>query len=275
VEQVLMNLVVNARDAMPGGGTLTISTARAEIDAALARRHASLAPGAYVALTVADTGIGMDAATRDRIFEPFFTTKGVGKGTGLGLATVYGVVKQSDGHILVQSEPGRGTIITIYFPFAPEPALHATAPRASSRSNAAIPGGSETILIVEDEDAVRDVIRRVLTARGYTVLEAAEGAEALAVATRHQAPIHLVLSDVVMPNMNGRELAERLRTVRPDTRVLFMSGYDDDAIARRGVLAPGVAFIEKPFTIDAIARRVRDVLDEVGTHAGDIGAQSD
>jgi PAS domain S-box-containing protein len=276
LEQVLMNLVVNARDAMPAGGTLTVATTLAEIDAALARRHGSLIPGSYVALSVTDTGIGMDAATQDRIFEPFFTTKGVGKGTGLGLAMVYGVVKQSDGHILVRSTPGQGTKVTIFFPRIAESASASHAAGFMAASADATPGGSETILVVEDEEAVRDVIRRVLTAQGYTVLEAAEGAGALAALARHPTPIHLVLSDVVMPNMHGRELAERLRAAHPGTRVLFMSGYDDDAIALRGVLAPGTAFIEKPFTVEQLARRVREVLDGAGAHGGSgIGARID
>jgi PAS domain S-box-containing protein len=264
LEQVLMNLVLNSRDAMPDGGRITISASPAQVDADMSRREAGLEAGSYVILTVADTGAGMDAATRDRIFEPFFTTKGVGKGTGLGLAMVYGVVKQSGGSIRVESEPGRGTSITIYFPVSAALEDSGAGYRGALPTRDATPRGSETVLIVEDEGAVRDVVRRVLTAQGYTVLEAAGGAEALAVAARHPARIHLVLSDVVMPNMNGRELVEQLRAVRPGLRVLFMSGYDDDAIAQRGVPAPDTAFIEKPFTIDALARRVRAVLDEAG-----------
>jgi PAS domain S-box-containing protein len=260
LEQVLMNLVVNARDAMPTGGELSISAASVQVDATTARRHVGLAPGAYVMLTVSDTGVGMDAATQQRIFEPFFTTKGVGKGTGLGLSTVYGVVKQSDGHIFVQSAPQRGTTFTVYFPrIGHAPVLNAATPPCT-----ALPRGSETILLVEDEEAVRRVVQRVLTSQGYSVLEAHDGAAALALATTHEAPIHLVLTDVVMPNMSGREFAERLSRIRPAVRVLFMSGYNGTEAASRGVRRSDTAFIEKPFTIEVLARRVRHLLDARG-----------
>jgi PAS domain S-box-containing protein len=257
LEQLLVNLAVNARDAMPGGGTLTIETANIDLDDQHELRHAVAQPGPYVMLVVGDDGCGMDADTRARAFEPFFTTKPAGQGTGLGLSTVYGIVQQSGGYISVQSEPGRGTTFRIYLPrvaaaAAPAPAM--PAPAGSTR-------GSETILLVEDEDAVRALAKRILERQGYRVFEARHGADALRVAEQLDGRIDLVLTDVVMPHMNGRELAERLAAIRPGGAVLFMSGYTDDEIIRRGLLDPEMAFLQKPFTANALARAVRDMLD--------------
>jgi PAS domain S-box-containing protein len=263
LEQVLVNLAVNARDAMPTGGRLTIETENVQLDLAFARRHRGARPGPYVRLSVSDTGVGMDAVTRARIFEPFFTTKEPGKGTGLGLATVYGIVKQSDGYIAVDSEPGHGARFDIYLPRvdAPPEPLPA-APALGAR------GGSETLLLVEDEPALRDMTREILELHGYTVIEAGSGADALDVAARHPGPIHLLLTDVVLPRMGGRQLAERLVAQRPETKVLFMSGYTDDALGRHGALDPGVVLLPKPFAPDALARAVRQALDTPGPGRG-------
>lgn len=264
IEQVLMNLAVNARHAMPDGGTLVIATSNVDLSGEEASRHACIRPGAYVKIAVSDTGAGMDAATKARVFDPFFTTKPAGQGTGLGLATVYGIVKQSGGCVTVSSEPGAGTTFEVFLPReaaahvpapAPEPA-----PAPAAREKRAT--GTETILVVEDEAAVRNVTRRLLEAAGYTVLTAASGAEALAICAGHAAEIRLLLTDVVMPGMNGRELADRLGALRPGIRVLFMSGYTDDAIVHRGVLQPGTRFLEKPFVANALLHEVRSALDE-------------
>ena len=255
IEQIILNLAINGRDAMPGGGKLTIETANVDLDEHYAARHATVVPGPHVMLAVSDTGSGMDAATQARIFEPFFTTKE--RGTGLGLATVYGVVKQSGGSIWVYSEPGQGTTFKIYLP-----ALDAPAERVG-RPQGPLPGlmGTETILIVEDDEQLLHVAHRALEARGYTVLTAARGDAALDTARRHPGPIHLLLSDVTIPDMDGRALAAALVKERKDLRVLYMSGYADQAIVHHGVLDPAVAYLPKPFTTEAIARRVREVLD--------------
>jgi PAS domain S-box-containing protein len=256
-EQVLMNLVVNARDAMPTGGQLTLETRNVELDSADVRQHPEVQAGHYAVLSVTDTGHGMDEATRSRIFEPFFTTKGLGKGTGLGLATVFGIVRQSGGHIQVYSEVGRGTTFKIYLPLGQEAAL----PSKTSPSRFEIPKGTETVLLVEDEDGVRSLATLVLRSCGYTVLEAKDGQEALAQAQRHSGPIHLVVTDVVMPRMSGRQLADQLAAARPDTKTLFVSGYTDEAVVRHGLLDGSMAFLQKPFSATLLACKIREVLD--------------
>jgi two-component system cell cycle sensor histidine kinase/response regulator CckA len=257
VEQILVNLAVNARDAMPVGGRLTIETSNVELDESAAFMHTAMPPGQYVMLSVGDTGQGMDEATRLRVFEPFFTTKEQGKGSGLGLATVYGMVKQSGGFIWVYSEPSHGTVFKVYLPPA-ESRTTTHAVEFDRRSE--MKPGWETVLLVEDEDAVRALAREVLRRHGYVVLEARHGVDAMRVAERHTDDIHLLVTDVVMPHMSGREAAERLTTVRPKLKVLFMSGYSDHALMHRD-LTPGVAFLQKPFTPEVFARKVRQVLD--------------
>lgn len=255
VEQVILNLVVNAREAMPRGGTLTLETANVFLDDAYARQHLGVKPGPYVLLAVVDTGVGMDAETLRHIFDPFFTTKETG--TGLGLSTVYGIVKQSNGHIWVYSEPGQGTTFKIYLPRVEKPARPAPQPPTIT----GLPHGTETVLVVEDAEAVREFAARVLQELWYTVLTATSGAEALQVAEGYDGLIHLLLTDVVMPGMNGQALRERLAERRPGLKVLYMSGYTENAIVLQGVLKRGTPYIQKPFTPSDLARRVRQVLD--------------
>jgi two-component system, cell cycle sensor histidine kinase and response regulator CckA len=261
VEQILMNLAVNARDAMPSGGRLTIETANADIDAAAARSKGDQVPvGSYAMLAVRDSGVGMDAATRERIFEPFFSTKDRGRATGLGLSTVYGIVMQSQGHIAVHSEPGRGSAFEIYLPRVQE---HGDGrhERAASRTP---PARGETVLLVEDEELVRVAARRILEKHGYAVLEAHHGPDALELCARHEAPIDLMITDVVMPRMNGRDLAVQMKQLRPTMKVIYVSGYADNAIARDGSLPPGSVYIQKPFSPDTLLRKVREQLDCAG-----------
>ena len=258
LEQVIMNLVVNARDAMPDGGRLTMETSRLELDEATVRGHGEVTPGRYVVIAVSDTGHGMDEATRARLFEPFFTTKEPGKGTGLGLSTAYGIVRQSGGHIWVDSEPGQGTSFKICLPLVTEEPERETAAPEPAEGTAR---GAETVLLVEDAPRVREVVHEILELSGYAVLDARDGAEAIEISGRHGGRIHLMVTDVVMPQMSGRELAQHMAGTRPDMRVLFMSGYTDNAIVRHGVLDPGTAFLSKPFTPDALAAKVREVLD--------------
>ncbi|HET7442921.1 MAG TPA: PAS domain S-box protein [Terriglobales bacterium] len=256
LEQVIMNLVVNAKDAMPDGGKIAIQTANVTLDGSLRREHTFIAPGSYVMLSVTDTGLGMDKETQSRVFEPFFTTKEKGKGTGLGLSTVYGIVKQSGGYIFAQSEVGRGTTFTIYLPQVDD-ASDNTGPANVSHVET---GGSETVLLVEDEESVRQLVRETLVSKGYTVIEAENGEAGLRIAENHQGPIHMVITDVVMPGMSGRELAKRLTQVRPHTKVLYLSGYTEDAIVHQGVLDTGTAFLQKPFTLQILSRKVREVM---------------
>jgi len=258
--QVIMNLALNARDAMPEGGKLTIETANGELDESYAQAHQDVKPGLYVVLSISDTGCGMDEKTKARMFEPFFTTKDTGKGTGLGLATVFGIVKQSAGHINAYSEPGKGTTFKVYLPID----VTSAAANTNKKPQTLLPRGTETVMIVEDEEMMRNLTCRILESQGYTVLQAANGKEALQSYDRHQGQIHLVLTDVVMPELGGRQLYDRLRAAQHDLKVLFMSGYTDDAVIRHGVLEAETDFIEKPFTYAALANKVRAVLDRRG-----------
>ena len=263
IEQVILNLVVNARDAMPEGGRLTIETLNVDLDRNYVQQHAVVEPGPYVMLTVSDTGSGIDPETQARIFEPFFTTKTQGRGTGLGLATVYGVVKQSGGYIWVYSEVGQGTTFKVYLPQVPSEVEKSAPERVVARPAP----GTETILFVEDEESVRELVSEYLRGRGYTILEAPDGVQALELAEKHPGKIHLLITDVVMPRVSGRELATRLTAARAGLKVLYISGYTDDSIFRHGVLEGGMSFLQKPFNLKAIAQKVREVLDGVPEHA--------
>ena len=261
LEQVLVNLVVNARDAMPDGGRITIETMNAELDENYTSEHSPVIPGRYIALTVGDTGIGMDKVTKEHAFDPFFTTKEAGKGTGLGLATVYGIVKQSGGYVWIYSEPGLGSTIKVYLPEVSAAAAFTTA--GDSFAAPKVPArGSETILLVEDEDAVRSLTCRILQKQGYRVLTAEDGRAALTIATQEQGRIDLILTDIVMPGLNGRGLVEKLAGIRPSIKSLYMSGYTDDDIVRRGFVEPSRSFLQKPFTSEVLIQTVRKVLDE-------------
>ena len=262
LEQVIVNLAVNARDAMPKGGKLTIETINAEVDESYASSHWSVAPGHYTVISVADTGVGMDENTQARIFEPFYTTKEVGKGTGLGLAMVYATVKQSGGFIWVYSEPGSGTTFKIYLPLAREGAAPVVEPKApAGRSR-----GDEVIVLAEDSAAVRSTARQILERAGYTVLEAPNGKTALEIARKKTNQIHLLITDVVMPEMSGRQLTENFASIRPAAKILYMSGYTDDAVVRHGVVSAGIDYLQKPFSSEALLRKVREVLDSNGDH---------
>jgi len=256
IDQVILNLAVNARDAMPAGGTLTIETANVDFDDAHSARHPDTAAGPHVMVAVSDTGVGMDEAVRAHLFEPFFTTKARGKGTGLGLATVYGIVRQSEGSISVTSEPGRGTTFKVYLPRTAHAAIETAAQCATSLLR-----GTETVLLVEDQAEVRAVALACLTRHGYRVLEASRGDDALKVAAHYEGPIHLLLTDVVMPAMSGADLAKELLRIRPDVRVLYASGYTESVIVSHGVLEPDVDLIQKPFTPERLLQKIRDVLD--------------
>jgi two-component system, cell cycle sensor histidine kinase and response regulator CckA len=264
MEQVVMNLAINARDAMRHGGDLTIETSNVVLDGTFAITHGDLRPGEYVMLSVSDTGCGMDAKTRERIFEPFFTTKGSDKGTGLGLAMVYGMVKQSGGYIDVYTELDHGSTFKIYLPHHRE----GTALRKSEQGCRAAPRGTETILLTEDEEGVRTLTRQILERCGYTVLEACQGQDALAICKTHSERIHLLITDVVMPNMSGPQLAERILLDRPGMKVLYLSGYTDDAVVRHGVLKGQAPFLQKPFSADTLSQKVRETLDSRSSISG-------
>jgi CheY-like chemotaxis protein len=257
LEQALLNLTVNARDAMPGGGQITIETSNVEIDGTYIRRRPAVPPGRYVVLTVSDTGCGISLEIQSRIFDPFFTTKEKGKGTGLGLAMVYGIVKQSGGYVWVYSEVGHGAAFKIYLPAVEQRVENSEPPTASLEKFE----GTETILLVEDETNVRELISQYLRDMGHTVVEASDGAEALEVAHRYRKPLHMLVTDMVMPKMSGRELADRLLEQYPQLKVLFISGYTSDTAARHGILEGEMAFLQKPFGLRDLARKIREVLN--------------
>jgi len=257
IQQIILNLVVNARDAMPEGGKLTVETLNVDFEAPYIKEHPVANPGSYVMLAISDNGTGMDAQTQARIFEPFFTTKAKGKGSGLGLATVYGIVKQSNGYIWVYSEPGKGTTVKIYFPRIHEKQSGAATPKIQNSGFI----GSETVLVVEDEASVRTLAVRILIDHGYYVLEASNGSEALRIAKEYEGKLHMIVTDVIMPGMSGKTMAAQLEAMRPDIKVLYISGYTDNAIVHHGILDSNVAFLQKPFSIEGLARKVREVLD--------------
>jgi CheY-like chemotaxis protein len=255
VEQIILNLVVNARDAMPGGGRLTVETNNTFLDGTFSSKHPHAVAGPHVLLAVSDIGVGMSEETQSHLFEPFFTTKERGKGTGLGLSTVYGIVKQSQGYVYVYSELGKGTTVKVYLPRVEGE------DETVSPVSAPAPHGTETVLVVEDDTPVRDFVTRVLSAKGYRVLSACEGVEALRLCGDCADPVDLLVTDVVMPGMGGRELASRVEAAKPGVRVLFVSGYTENAISHHGILEAGLEFLQKPFTTDALLRKVREVLD--------------
>jgi CheY-like chemotaxis protein len=256
MEQVILNLVVNARDAMPRGGKLSIETSNVELDEAFAREHIGAMPGPHVMLAISDNGVGMDEATQAHAFEPFFTTKSTGKGTGLGLSTVFGIVKQSGGTIWFDSTPGRGTTFRVYFPITAD-----AAQPQKALSMVPVSRGNETILLVEDDMTVRSVVRAILSSRGYDVIDTVDPGEAVTACRDLKKPIHLLLTDVVMPLTSGRELAARISEMRPAIKVLYMSGYAEDTIVHHGVVDEGIAFLQKPITPSALTHKVREVLD--------------
>jgi CheY-like chemotaxis protein len=260
LEQAIMNLVINANDAMPNGGRLTIETANLVVDEELAAHHVDVNPGSYVLIAVSDTGVGMDDTTLQRIFEPFFTTKEVGKGTGLGLSTVFGIVKQSGGDISVYSEPGYGTTFKIYLPRT----LGAPSPALGPVDTDDLPAGDETILLVDDDEHVRAFEREVLTERGYTVVEATGAHDAIRSASSYDGPIHLLVTDVVMPGMSGPDLAEQIGRLRPETKILYTSGYTSGALVHQGVVDHEIGFLAKPLTRRTVVRKVRELLDSDG-----------
>jgi PAS domain S-box-containing protein len=266
IEQVVMNLVVNARDAMPKGGVLTLETGNVSLDPSYAHAHIAVRPGSYVMIAVSDTGSGMDEPTKARLFEPFFTTKGAGKGTGLGLSTVFGIVKQSGGSVEVYSEPGRGTSVKVYLPRIDQPVSLET--QVARRK---IGRGSETVLLVEDDEMVRTLVRETLERDGYRVLDAPGPIEARRISDLCKEPIQLLITDVIMPKVSGRELAQQLVERRPCMKVLYMSGYTDNAIVNSGILKKEVAFIQKPFTPQALAEKVREVLENDGSRTRKAG----
>jgi len=258
IEQVIMNLVINARDAMPEGGQITLETANLELDEAYAAKHEGVVPGPYVMLAISDTGVGMDAETKAHIFEPFFTTKGLGQGTGLGLSTVYGIVKQSGGHVWVYSEPGQGSSFKVYLPRVVE----AEAPVRKEDRPVENVSGHETVLVVEDEPMLRELVEAMLSSCGYSILTVENPVQAEEFSKDYDGPIHLLLTDVVLPGISGREVARKVSAHRPDIKVLYTSGYTPDAIVHHGVLEAGLHFIQKPFTIETLASKVRAVLND-------------